>query len=73
MTQTHLEIDDDLLDLIEEARVSLGTRTREDTIAEALKRVVVEARARRADALADLPHMAAEGLFDFDRLDECDK
>ncbi len=70
MAQTSEEIDEDLL---AEASIALGTLTRKDTIAEALRRAVADSRERRARALENLQRMAAEGLLDFDRLDELDQ
>ena len=70
MTRISEEIDENLLD---EAGIALGTLTRKDTIAEALRRAVVDSRERRARALENLQRMTAEGLLDFSRLDELEQ
>ncbi len=70
MAKTLLDVDDDLL---EEATVALGTSTKKDTVNTALRFAVEESRARRERALADLQAVAAEGGFDFDRLEELDQ
>lgn len=59
MTKTPIEIDDDALAAAAEV---LGTRTKKDTVNEALKEV--SARLRRARALAELGAMADRGDFD---------
>jgi Arc/MetJ family transcription regulator len=65
MAKTLIDIDEDLLT---EATTALGTSTKKDTVIAALRVVVEEKRARRAQALANLQAMAADGLFDFDQL-----
>jgi Arc/MetJ family transcription regulator len=70
MSKTLIDIDDDLL---AEAAIALGTGTKKDTVAQALQHAVDEARAKRRDALRHLQQMAADGVFDFDKLDELDK
>lgn len=69
MAKTLLDIDDDLL---AEATSALGTSTKKDTVNEALRHVVDEARVRRQQALADLQAVADSGGFDFERLAELD-
>lgn len=56
MAKTVEDIDEDLL---AEASIALGTLTRKDTIAEALRRAVVDSRERRARALENMQRMAA--------------
>jgi Arc/MetJ family transcription regulator len=70
MAKTLLDVDEKLLD---EAGVALGARTKKETVALALQRVVDDARARRAQGLADLIAVADSGGFDFDRLEELDE
>jgi Arc/MetJ family transcription regulator len=70
MTKTLIDVDEDLL---AEATTALGTATKKDTINEALRKVVGESRARRAQALRNLQQIADEGGFNFDLLDELDK
>jgi Arc/MetJ family transcription regulator len=69
MTKTLIDVDDELL---EEATTALGTATKKDTVNEALRKVVGESRARRAQALANLQRIADEGGFNFELLDELD-
>ena len=70
MAKTLLDLDERLL---AEAATALGTRTKRETVEQALERVIEQARARRQGALEDLQQMAAEGLLDFDALDELDR
>lgn len=70
MSKTLIDIDDELLG---EAARALGTVTKKDTVAQALRHAVDEARAKRAVALRQLLEMADEGVFDFDKLGELDK
>jgi Arc/MetJ family transcription regulator len=70
MTKMLIDVDEDLL---AEATTALGTATKKDTINEALRKVVGESRARRAQALRNLQQIADEGGFNFDLLDELDK
>jgi Arc/MetJ family transcription regulator len=69
MAKTLIDVDDELL---EEATTALGTVTKKDTINEALRKVVDESRARRAQALENLQRIADEGGFHFEQLDELD-
>jgi len=70
MSKTLIDLDDDLLD---EATTALGTTTKRDTVNGALRKVVDESRARRAEALENLQRIADEGGFDFDRYEELDR
>lgn len=70
MPKTLIDIDDNLL---AEAAIALGTGTKKDTVAHALQHAVDEARTKRRDALRHLQQMAADGVFDFDKLDGLDK
>ncbi|HXR69827.1 type II toxin-antitoxin system VapB family antitoxin [Actinocrinis sp.] len=70
MSKTLIDIDDDLL---AEAAIALGTGTKKDTVTHALQQAVDEARAKRRAALRELQKMAADGVFDFDKLEELDK
>jgi Arc/MetJ family transcription regulator len=70
MAKTLVDVDDELL---EEATTALGTVTKKDTINEALRKVVDESRARRAQALENLQQIADEGGFNFELLDELDR
>ena len=70
MAKTLLDLDERLL---AEAATALGTRTKRETVEQALERVIEQARARRQGALEDLQQMASEGLLDFDALDELDR
>jgi Arc/MetJ family transcription regulator len=70
MAKTLIDVDDELLD---EATTALGTSTKKDTVNEALRKVVNDSRARRAQALENLQRIAAEGGFNFDLLDDLDR
>jgi Arc/MetJ family transcription regulator len=70
MAKTLIDVDEELLD---EATTALGTATKKDTVNEALRKVVGESRARRAQALQNLQQIADEGGFNFELLDELDK
>ncbi len=70
MAKTLIDVDDELLD---EATTALGTSTKKDTVNEALRKVVQESRARRAQALENLQRIADEGGFNFDLLDDLDR
>lgn len=70
MSKTLIDIDDALL---AEAALALGTGTKKDTVTQSLQHTVDEARAKRREALRHLQAMAADGAFDFDKLDELDK
>ncbi len=70
MAKTLLELDERLR---AEAATALGTRTKRETVERALERVIEEARGRRHNALAELQQMAADGLLNFDALDEVDR
>ena len=70
MAKTLLDLDERLL---AEAATALGTRTKRETVEQALERVIEQARARRQGALEDLQQMASAGLLDFDALDELDR
>jgi len=70
LAKTLLDLDERLL---AEAATALGTRTKRETVEQALERVIEQARARRQGALEDLQQMASEGLLDFDALDELDR
>ncbi|MFI7577132.1 type II toxin-antitoxin system VapB family antitoxin [Micromonospora sp. NPDC049497] len=70
MAKTLLDLDEDLL---AEATAALGTSTKKDTVAAALRQVVESSRERRRRALTDLQEIADEGGFHFDRLDELDQ
>ena len=70
MARTLLDVDEDLL---QEAASALGTATKKDTVNSALRLAVEESRARRERALANLQHIADQGGFDFDKLDELDQ
>jgi len=70
MAKTLLDLDEQLLT---DAAVALGTRTKRETVEQALQRVIEQARLRRLGALEDLQQMAAEGLLDFDAIDELDR
>ena len=70
MAKTLIDIDEDLL---AEAAVALSTGTKKDTVTQALQHAVDEARAKRRAALRHLQEMAADGVFDFGKLDELDK
>lgn len=59
MTKVLVDIDDDVL---AEASVLLGTKTKKDTVNTALREVVQ--RLRRANALARLTEMGEAGVFD---------
>jgi Arc/MetJ family transcription regulator len=63
VARTVIDLDDDLLT---EAAQALGTRTKKDTVNQAL-REVLESR-RRAMALTRLREAAAEGAFDLEVL-----
>jgi Arc/MetJ family transcription regulator len=64
------EIDEDLL---AEAQRGLGTSSRNETVNAALREYVMQKRARRREALAELRRMSDEGVFDYSRLDELDR
>jgi Arc/MetJ family transcription regulator len=70
MAKTLLDVDERLL---AEAGAALGASTKKEAVTLALQRVVDEARARRAQGLADLFAVADAGGFDFDRLEELDE
>lgn len=70
MAKTLVDVDEDLL---AEATSALGTTTKKDTVNAALRHVVDETRARRAQALEDLQAVADSGGFDFDRIAELDE
>ncbi len=70
MSKTLIDLDESLL---AEAAIALGTGTKKDTVTQALQHAVDEARAKRREALRELQKMAADGVFDFDKLDELDK
>jgi len=70
LAKTLLDLDERLL---AEAATALGTRTKRETVEQALERVIEQARARRQGALEDLQQMASAGLLDFDALDELDR
>lgn len=70
MTKTLIDIDDELLG---EAARALGTNTKKDTVTQALRHTVDDARAKRAAALRELQEMVGDGGFDFDKLNELDK
>ena len=70
MAKTLIDLDEGLL---AEATVALGTSTKRETVTEALRRVIEEARASRLTALAELRAIADQGGFDFDRLPELDE
>jgi Arc/MetJ family transcription regulator len=70
MAKTLIDVDEDLL---AEATTALGPATKRDTVNEALRKVVGESRARRAQALRNLQQIADEGGFNLDLLDELDK
>lgn len=70
MAKTLLDLDENLL---AEAAATLGTKTKKDTVTLALQKVSEDARARRADALADLLAAADAGGFDYDRLEDLDQ
>lgn len=70
MSKTLIDIDDDLL---AEAAIAAGTRTKKDTVAHALQRMVDEARAKRREARLEIQRMAEEGAFHFERYEELDK
>jgi Arc/MetJ family transcription regulator len=70
MAKTLVDVDEDLL---AEATTALGTTTKKDTVNSALRFAVEESRAKRERALQDLQHVADEGGFDFDQLEELDK
>ena len=70
MTKTLIDIDDELLD---EAKRTLGTDTKKETVAKALEAVVDGGRERRRRALQDLKQADREGAFDWDLLPELDK
>jgi Arc/MetJ family transcription regulator len=70
MAKTLIDIDEELL---AEASIALGTSTKKDTVSESLRRTVDESRERRRQARESLERMAAEGVFDFDRLAELDE
>lgn len=61
MSKTLIDLDDELL---AEAAVALGTATKKETVNEALRRAVIDARARREHALARLQQLAQDGAFD---------
>lgn len=70
MAKTLLDLDEDLL---AEAAAALGTKTKKDTVALALRKVSQDARARRARALEDLLVAADADAFDYERLEELDQ
>ena len=70
MSKTLIDLDDDLLD---EATTALGTSTKRDTVNGALRKVVEESRARRAEALENLQRIADDGGFNFDVYAELDR
>jgi Arc/MetJ family transcription regulator len=70
VAKTLLDVDEDLL---AEASTALGTRTKKDTVNEALRQAVEVSRERRRRALESLRRIADEGGFDFDRLPELDQ
>jgi Arc/MetJ family transcription regulator len=70
MAKTLLDVDESLL---AEAGAALGASTKKEAVTLALQRVVDDARARRAQGLADLIAVADAGGFDFDRLEELDE
>ncbi|WFE36622.1 type II toxin-antitoxin system VapB family antitoxin [Micromonospora sp. WMMD975] len=59
-----LDLDEDLL---AEATVALGTRTKQETVTEALRQAVKSSRERRRRALADLQEVCEGNGFHFDR------
>jgi Arc/MetJ family transcription regulator len=70
MAKTLLDLDEDLL---AEAAVTLGTKTKKETVTLALQKVNADARARRAGALEDLLAVADAGGFDYDQLEDLDQ
>ncbi len=70
MAKTLLDLDEDLL---VEAAVALGTKTKKDTVTLALQKVSENARARRAGALDDLLAAADDDAFDYRRLEDLDQ
>lgn len=70
MAKTLLDLDEDLL---AEAAATLGTKTKKDTVTDALQKVIEDARARRASALGDLLAVADADGFDYSRLDDLDQ
>lgn len=65
MSKTLIDLDDELL---AEAAVAFGTATKKETVNEALRRAVSDARARREHALARLQELAQDSAFDLDLL-----
>jgi len=70
VAKTLIDVDEELL---AEAATAFGTTTKRDTVHEALRRSVEEARERRRAALQSLQQLVAEGGFNFDVLNELDK
>ena len=70
MAKTLLDLDEALL---AEAATALGTRTKRETVEQSLQRVIEQARVLRQGALEELQQMAADGLLNFDALDELDQ
>ena len=64
------EIDEELL---VEAQRQLGGSSRNEALNVGLRLLVAQARARRLKAFDELQRMAAEGAFDWDRLEELDE
>jgi len=60
MSKTLIDLDDELL---AEAAVAFGTTTKKETVNEALRRAVADARARRKHALARLQQRAQDSAF----------
>jgi Arc/MetJ family transcription regulator len=70
MAKTLIDIDEELL---ARATLALGTSTKKDTVAAALRKIVDDDRERRLRAYDALQRAADEGAFDFDRLAELDE
>jgi len=70
MAKTLLDLDENLL---AEAAVTLGTKTKKDTVTLALQKVSEDARARRTSALEDLLQAADADVFDYNRLADLDQ
>lgn len=70
MSKTLIDIDDDLL---AEAARAFGTSTKKDTVTQALRHAVDDARAERRGARLELEQIADEGGFHFERYEDLDK
>jgi len=70
MSKTLIDIDDALL---AEAAIALGTGTKKETVAHALRQAVDDARARRRAARLELEQVVSEGGFHFDRYEDLDQ